>query len=34
MGHTTVVNTGSLKRGYYASILVALNGVEATIKRL
>lgn len=34
LGNTTVVNTGSLKRGYYASILIALNGVEATIKRL
>ena len=34
LGNTTVVNAGTFKSGYYASILVALNGVEATIKRL
>jgi len=34
LGNTTVVNAGTFKSGYYASILVALNGVEAAIKRL
>ncbi|MGB4268434.1 MAG: metallophosphoesterase [Spirochaetota bacterium] len=34
LGNTTVVNAGTFKNGYYASILVAPNGVEATIKRL
>lgn len=34
LGNTTVVNAGTFKHGYYASILVARNGVEATIKRL
>ncbi len=32
--NTKVVNAGTFKSGYYASILVAPNGVEATIKRL
>ncbi|MCX8124083.1 MAG: metallophosphoesterase [Spirochaetes bacterium] len=34
LGNTTVVNAGALKSGYYASICVARNGVEAVIKRL
>lgn len=34
LGNTTVVNAGTFKSGYYASILVARNGVEATVKRL